>query len=431
VKLLIITGEYPPIKSGDAAHAYHLAQRLAKEGLEVRVLTSAIDGAVQHPSFKVSAVMRKWTWRSLPQLRRFMKSFAPDAILQLFMGRMYGDHPMMTFAPSIARSVLPRVRYVIQFETPVIDKSNYSLVTRIIRKVMVHRVSQSGVGYSYGTLLRDSDHIISLCGPYRDLLAEEYPQIEEKCSLIPPPPLMTIAENEKETAKETGRKRLGLPKEAFVFAYFGYIYPEKGIEFLLPAFKSIVSRHPHARLVLIGGHGDDPFDLEKTNQNRRYFQRMQQLAKSLDLGDRIIWTGACNTETEEGSLYLFASDACVLPMNYGIKLNNSSLGASVCHGLPTIATRDKMIDDELLDRNRLLLCSPCSEISLANAMESLISQPQLYSRLQIGAQELAQEWFSWEKAIERTLAALGIHKLSTTQKVQKKSAISASNSAVF
>jgi glycosyltransferase involved in cell wall biosynthesis len=206
-----------------------------------------------------------------------------------------------------------------------------------------------------------------------------------------------------------GRERLGIPNDDFVFAYFGYIYPGKGIEFLLPAFKSVISRHRNARLLLVGGHGDDPFAPAMTLQNKRYYQEMQRLATELKLADRVIWTGTCNTETEEGSVYLSAADACVLPFSYGIRLNNSSLAAAVCHGLPTITTRAKTKEGAFVDCVNLLLCLPECATSLMAAMDDLISQPDHYARLQSGTQDLAREWFSWDKALARTLSALGVH----------------------
>jgi glycosyltransferase involved in cell wall biosynthesis len=40
------------------------------------------------------------------------------------------------------------------------------------------------------------------------------------------------------------------------------------------------------------------------------------------------------------------------------------------------------------------------------AIEVLIEQPHVRKRLADGALRLAREWFSWERAIERTIKAV-------------------------
>jgi glycosyltransferase involved in cell wall biosynthesis len=406
MKLLIITREFPPIKTGDAAHAFHLAERMAKVGVEVHVLTSVIKDVVQHPSFSVSPVMHRWSWRGLPTLRNVLRTIAPDAILQLYIGRSHGDHPMLTFIPSIARALLPSVRFVTQFENPGISFRSFTRWARAGRKAMAWWVNPVDVSYFFGTLFRDSDHIIALCGPHRKTLSAEYPQLIEKCSVIPPPPLMRICDAEKEKARARGRHRLGIPEDVFLFGFYGYVMPTKGLEFLLSAFRNIALHHEKARLVIIGGPAIDPNNPTMSNMCGSYFQSLQQLARRLAIHDRVVWTGHCDPTNDEASSYLYASDACLLPFKHGVQLNNSSLAAVVSHELPTVTTRGEIVESPLVDRENVLLCDPDNEKDLTDAMEALINCPELYTRIREGAQKLAYECFSWDKTVERTIGIL-------------------------
>ncbi len=54
----------------------------------------------------------------------------------------------------------------------------------------------------------------------------------------------------------------------------------------------------------------------------------------------------------------------------------------------------------------VFLCQPQNPEALAQAMETLMANPELRERLSVGARELAEEWFSWEKAVARTVEAL-------------------------
>ena len=49
LKLLFISAAFPPMRAGEADHAYHLCRHLAKRGVEVHVLTTKIVGRTMIP----------------------------------------------------------------------------------------------------------------------------------------------------------------------------------------------------------------------------------------------------------------------------------------------------------------------------------------------------------------------------------------------
>jgi hypothetical protein len=77
MKLLLISADFPPVKSGEVSHAYSLAINLVYRGVEVRILTSAIKGVVSHPTFKVYPLMRRWSWLNLPYFASFVNAAPP------------------------------------------------------------------------------------------------------------------------------------------------------------------------------------------------------------------------------------------------------------------------------------------------------------------------------------------------------------------
>ena len=54
-------------------------------------------------------------------------------------------------------------------------------------------------------------------------------------------------------------------------------------------------------------------------------------------------------------------------------------------------------------RKNVLLCPPKDPKSLADAIDLLMSNPEVRLQLNVGALELAREWFTWEKAVMRTI----------------------------
>ncbi len=413
MKVLVISAAFPPMRLGEATNALHLCQHLADRKLDVHVLTSHSNTAVDDRRIRIHPIMCHWSWSELPRFRRILKRCSPDAVLLMYIGLMYDYHPMITFAPSISKDLLPGIPFVTRFENAFAssDPSRTSLLARGFRKGFVLRwVGVDSVDYGYGTLLRDSDHIVVLCRRHLLALSEHFPGMTSKTILIPPPPNMLIVPEDNGKPRQRGREMLKVSPEEFLVAYLGYMYPNKGVETLLQAFRIVANQRRNARLVLIGGRIDPKITIEVKGWNDAscYFSQMQQLAKQLGIEGRTAWTGAYASDSVEPSLYLYATDACVLPFDQGVQLNNSSFSCAAAHGLPIVTTRGEILDQPFIHNENVLLCPPKNPTAVADAIISLIDNPELHSRLRRGARTLAKECFSWETAIDHTIAAFHV-----------------------
>jgi polysaccharide biosynthesis protein PslF len=400
MKVLFISGAFPPMEAGEATNAFYLSSYLADRGVDVHVLTTKGCIKSNHPGVAVHPIMRNWSWSEAACLAKFLKHAAPDAVFLLYLGWIYNYQFMMTFAPTISKRLLPHVPFVTRFENAMgADPRHTSLLARAIRKGVALRDAGRDVDYSYGTLLRDSDRIIVLSDYHRMLLSAVYSGVTSKSVLIPPPPNMFMCPENNGAARQRGRKMLGVKPHDFLVAYIGYIHGGKGLETLLKAFQTLTTRKNNVRLVLIGGaiaaQSDNP---------PSYVQEIQTFAKKLGIDQRVTWTGSYSWDNDEASVYLRAADACVLPFDTGVHLNNSSFASAASHGLPMITTRSEMLDQPFIDQENVFLCPPKNPEAIAAAIETLIDNPNLRRDLRQGALELAQEWFSWESAIDRTIA---------------------------
>ena len=102
---------------------------------------------------------------------------------------MYQLHPMITFIPTIAKQLFPRVPFVTRFENVHVpsDPARTTWVSRAFRKLVVMQWAGSNeISYAFGTLLRDSDKIIALCKEHRLGLLEVKPDVGPNTALIPP-----------------------------------------------------------------------------------------------------------------------------------------------------------------------------------------------------------------------------------------------------
>jgi glycosyltransferase involved in cell wall biosynthesis len=402
MNLLVVTAAYPPMQVAEADHAYHLCQRLAQRGLRVEVLTTAGCMRQESELLNIRPVIRDWSWSDVPRFVRHLKQSSPDAVLLMYLDRAYNNHPMITFAPTIIKKLFPKALIVLQVEDRHgIRPDQCSAVTRTIRKAVALSVGLNRVNYLFGTLLQSSDRIIVLSELDRTELAKHDPSVTDKSVLIPVPPILHVRPEDNGESRLEGRRALGVDPGHFLFAYFGYAYPGKGVETLLRAFEQVAANRPESRLAMIGGGLTG-----SSMQRRAYLEEMRALAQQLGIDDKVRWTGEYPWDSDIGSMYLRAADACVFPMDAGVYLYNSSFAAAAVHGLPLVATQGEPREREFLHGENVLLCTPRSVDALRGAMTAVQGDSDLRRRLRAGAMRLAAECFSWEIAIDRTIVTL-------------------------
>jgi glycosyltransferase involved in cell wall biosynthesis len=399
MKVLVISGAFPPMRAGEADHAWHLCHRLSARGVDIHVLTSKQNEQKTDLPFRVYPIMRDWSWRDLPRLGKFMKMCSPDAVLLLYSGGpIYNKHPMITFAATLSKILIRRATFVTQLEVAYATISA-TIFTRAAVKAVSTLVGSARVDYVLGTLLSRSDRILVLSEHHRSRLVSRLPHISDRVSVVPPPPILRMSPEHNGATRQRVRCSLGVDQNDFLMGYFGYIYSNKGIETLFEALRLLSQRRSDVRLVMIGGNSNSPNLVQ-------YQRKILALADQLGISDRIKWTGEYDWDSEEGSVYLRATDACVFPFTRGVTLNRSSVSAAAAHGLPIITTRGEVLESPFVDGKNMLLCAPNDPLSLAQAMEAVMDNGVLRQHLRDGALELARHCFSWDGAVERTVHAL-------------------------
>jgi glycosyltransferase involved in cell wall biosynthesis len=401
MRVLIISATFPPVKSGGANYAFHLSQHLAARGADVHVLTSRIEGVPAEPGVTVYPLMRDWSWRETAKLLRLARRLRPDVVNLHFHGLLYHNHPMITFALTPLKRLLARARVVTLIEYPVgIELDLSGRAARAFYRAAAHAVGVEGIDRSYGTILRDSDAVILLSDSHLAPLAAHAAGVAAKCVTIPPPPLLKIAPEAGGATRRRGRASLGVADAEFLLIYFGFIYPNKGLETLLAALAALAARGRAARLLIVGGSNEV---LLKEAGRPLYAEELRELAGRLGVADSVTWTGYLPLETDEASVYFRSADVCVLPFDAGVHLNNSTFSVAATHGLPVVTTRPASLEPVFREGENVLLCPPKEPEALADAIEAVISDEGLRRRLGRGASELARERLSWERVMDETL----------------------------
>ncbi len=194
-----------------------------------------------------------------------------------------------------------------------------------------------------------------------------------------------VALPEKEKADEI-TSRWGLEKDGYIL-FLGQIVPEKGLHYLISAFRSCTTKK---KLVITGAE----------NNNRDYFEELQRIAA----GDRrIIFTGLVsgkNWRELYSNAYLF-----VLPSNVE-GMSNTLLEAMSFGNCCLISD---IPENTELAGERAVVFRKGNIGDLQAHLQELIDKPELVEEKRRGAAAYITENYSWDWVIEEILQVFRGH----------------------
>ena len=179
------------------------------------------------------------------------------------------------------------------------------------------------------------------------------------------------------------RARLGVAKMAPVVLYVGRLAPEKELRSLLGAFARLVTRCSCAALVLVG---DGP-DREQLGKD----------ASRLGIQSQVRFTG--RQTTDEVRQWLQAADVFALVSSKeGFPC---SLVEAMSVGLPAVVS-DIPANRQLIEEGIQGLCAAVGdEAAIADALEQILSDPVLNTRMGRAARRSVLEQYSLDQVVDR------------------------------
>jgi len=303
LKVLLLSGAFPPMRCGVGDYTERLATALAQQpGVRVAVVTNRQPGGPSSlGAVEVHREMDRWRIGELPQLRDRVRAFRPDVVHLQYPTQGYGAVTGLSVLPCAARTLL---------RIPVVE-TFHEYVPRGFSRI---------VGCMYAMALWASALVVVRPG-YRErmpkpmgwLLGERPFRFIPNASAIPAVSLTPAERN-------AIRQSIGSADRQIV-AHFGFVYPHKGVERLF----EIADPDRH-HLVLIGNLAPaDP-----------YHSRLLDLAESPRWKGRVTVTGF--VDAQRAAHLLAASDAAVFPFLDGGGIWNSSLHAAIDQGTFVLTT---------------------------------------------------------------------------------------------
>jgi glycosyltransferase involved in cell wall biosynthesis len=174
------------------------------------------------------------------------------------------------------------------------------------------------------------------------------------------------------------RRRLGLSPADIVLAAVGRLHTEKGLPFLLEAFRPFLHEHPRAVLLLAG---DGP---ER--------ERLQEQAEGLRVAARVRFLGTVLSPWE----VLAAADIFVLPSVHEGMPN--ALLEAMAASLPVVATAVGAVPEMVEDGREGFIVPPGDPVALTGALERLAWSADLRKEMGTRARRKAADAYSLDAA---------------------------------
>lgn len=403
MRLLIVSGEFPPQQGGVGDYTDRLARALAAQQVEVHVLTGA-NGEGPAPTVQAPFVrhtLTGWRYGSWPAVQRVSAQVQPDVLLIQYQSAAYGLHPAINLLPDY-------LRWRGGARRPLVATTFHDLLFPYIfpkagrlRMAVVRRLARRS-DIAIATNVEDLDRLHGWGLALADVTLGTAPRpgacfIPIGSNIAPRPPAGYD--------RRAVRSQWGLGDDDWLLCYFGFLHASKGGEVLVRALASLVEQGRPAHLLMVGGQvgSSDP-------TIAAYLAAIRQLISDLGLEARVHWTGFVAPDAV--TAYLLAADVAALPYLDGAGRSRGSLMAVLAHGLPTVTTQPQRALPYFEDGGNVVYVAAGDVAAVVDAVVRVQCDPVLRQRLQAGARAL-HEAYDWPAIAGQHLALFRMYGMTS------------------
>jgi glycosyltransferase involved in cell wall biosynthesis len=183
---------------------------------------------------------------------------------------------------------------------------------------------------------------------------------------------------------DEARQRLGIPERVRTILFFGHIAPYKGLEYLVEAFRIIMTNGGNYLLIIAGN----------PKNSHEYWNAIQASLDRHPHRDRVLAKIAFIPDAET-EVYFKAADVAVLP--YRHIFQSGVLSLSYSFGLPVIASDVGALREDIIEGKTGFVCRPEDPVDLARVIEKYFESDLYTSDVRReGIQEFARHRYSWD-----------------------------------
>jgi glycosyltransferase involved in cell wall biosynthesis len=180
------------------------------------------------------------------------------------------------------------------------------------------------------------------------------------------------------------RRRLGIPADASVVAFFGFVHPVKGLRYLIEAVARLRHRDDRLHLLLLGGFTSRALPAREADAFRD-----ELVGRAVGCGAADIVTITDHLPAAEVSAALHAADVAAFPFTAGATTKSGALLSAFAHGLPTLVTAADPPDPDLVDAESVVVAPQVRDaLVLVDGLARLLDDEALRRKVAAGGAAL-------------------------------------------
>ena len=372
MKILKVTGGFIPAEKqgGTAVVGHALSKYLAKEGHEVKVFTTNINGN------EFLDIKDEWKYMDGMEVyyakatKKFLPYYSPSMINEFKKHIQNADVVLLAgvwtwYAPKIAKICRANNVPYILYPHGVRSVDRMKMQGYLKKLLWWHLFDKN--------LFFKADGLVAIT----EFEKEEMRSIGVTC------PIEVIPNGVEAIPKVENPRKLiynkyGIAEDSPIIFFIGRIELIKGVDLAIKSMKYILKKVPNATLVLAGPDRDN-----LTN-------KLYELAKELNISSRVVFTGSIKGDIKF-ALYQSARVLILLSITEVLAM---AVLEGLRSGVPIVFT-DKNAFVDIVDNQAGIACRR-DEVTIANAIIDIILDDVKYNKLSKNAIKLATDKFTWE-----------------------------------
>lgn len=361
MRIGIITGEYPPQKGGIASYLWHLMPHLVQAGHDVFLLTSTACQDNRH-YVRLDNKVTRWHRKTWQDVQKWATEHQLDVVNLHYQTAIYNMSASVHFLPRWL-DYCPLVTTFHDLLPPYLFPKAGQIRHWVVRELA--RTSQAVIVSNH----QDAAQLEHLQYVHTIPIASDILPIEQTPQQI-----------------QHQRSLVNVPKEDFLIGHFGFLYPNRGVEYLLHALHALKEKQIPVRLLMLGGRDSGP-------TNQAYVAQLDRLISTLGLENIVQWTGYQDNATISQTLQ--ACDLIALPFLDGASYRRTSLIAAIQNACPIISTTIAPESPTLKHRVNMSLVPPANILALTNELAYLYDNAEQRRKYRQACKDM-RPMFAWD-----------------------------------
>jgi glycosyltransferase involved in cell wall biosynthesis len=377
----LVCGHFDPARDGVADYTRHLAQHLRSAGCETLICTA--NQYAPTPGAEIVGVTDRWNVLGALRAAHALGGLSLDVVHVQFAPSAFGFSRTVGLLPLLVPAGTPVLATLHEYGVRVVDG-----VGGRLRSALWSAMERKGWADRETLVLTvKADRLLVTAPEHADVVNARFAHRGLEVTHVPIAPNIPLARVDGEDIPSAVRASLGLPPDALLAVFFGFLHPVKGLERLIEAVAAVRRVLPALRLVLAGGGESHSVPEGAAAALRR---GLEDAARRHGVEREVIFTGYLRED--DVSRLLRAADTAVFPFDAGVTAKSGSLLAALAHGVPTIATSPPGVLDRITEVDGVLRVPPRNTAVLAEALLLVLTDRALATRLAAAGRSCAARW---------------------------------------